>query len=77
MKHAHYMKDVRHLEVVDVYRVIDLFQVAHPALQHAVKKVLAAGQRGAKDEAKDVQEAIDSLERWKAMRTEDVMKADQ
>ena len=37
----------------------------------ALKKVLAAGKRGAKDDAKDVQEAIDSLQRWQVMREED------
>lgn len=70
-KHSHYKKDVRHLDMVDVYRVIDLWEIKHPALQHALKKVLAAGKRGAKDEDKDVQEAIDSLERWKEMQAED------
>ena len=71
VKHGHYKKDVRHLDMVDVYRVIDLWEIKHPALQHALKKVLAAGKRGAKDEDKDVQEAIDSLERWKEMQAED------
>jgi hypothetical protein len=69
--HAHYFKDVRHLEQIDVYRVLSLFGVTDPCLQHAVKKLLCAGQRGAKDIAKDVQEAVDTLERWKRMREED------
>ena len=70
-KHSHYFKDVRHLESVDVYRVLTLFGVTDPCLQHAAKKVLCAGARGAKGTAKDVQEAIDSLARWQAMRAED------
>lgn len=70
-KHSHYSRDVSHLDSVDIYRVIDLFGVQHAALQHALKKVMAAGQRGAKNEAQDVQEAIDSLTRWQAMRDED------
>lgn len=70
-KHSHYKKDVSHLSTVDVYRVLDLFEVTHPALQHALKKVLAAGKRGAKSDEKDVQEAIDSLNRWLQMRAED------
>lgn len=74
MKHSHYKKDVSRLETLDVYRVIDLFEVTHPALQHALKKILAAGKRGAKDDARDVQEAIDSLERWQEMRNEDAPK---
>ncbi len=70
-KHSHYSRDVSHLVSIDVYRVIELFGVQHAALQHALKKVMAAGQRGAKNEAQDVQEAIDSLTRWQAMRKED------
>lgn len=72
MKHNHYFKPVAHLEHIDVYRVLSLFNVTDPCLQHAVKKLLVAGGRGAgKDEAKDIQEAIDTLERWKGMRAED------
>lgn len=71
MSHDHYKKDVRHLDMIDVYRVIELFEVTHPALQHALKKILAAGNRGAKDWEKDVQEAIDSLNRALQMRAED------
>lgn len=71
-KHSHYFRSVQHLDHVDVYRVLALFNVADPCLQHAVKKLLVAGGRGAgKDEGKDIQEAIDTLERWKAMRAED------
>lgn len=69
--HAHYFKDVRHLDYIDVYRVIDLFAVEHPAMQHALKKVLAAGERGAKSQTQDAQEAIDSLQRFLEMKTED------
>ena len=69
-KHEHYFKDVSHLNKVDVYRVIDLWQITDPALQHALKKVLAAGKRGAKNQAQDVDEAIDSLVRWKEMQAE-------
>lgn len=76
MSHDHYKKDVKHLEMIDVYRVLDLWQVTSPPLQHALKKILAAGQRGAKDEAKDVQEAIDSLKRWQDMQAEDQKKVE-
>ena len=34
-----------------------------PCLQHAIKKLLCAGQRGVKDQAKDINEAKDTLER--------------
>lgn len=71
-KHSHYYKDVKHLETVDVYRVLELFSVVNPCLQHAVKKLLVAGGRGAgKDQSRDIQEAIDSLVRWQQMRDED------
>jgi hypothetical protein len=71
MSHDHYKKDVRHLDMIDVYRVIELFEVTHPALQHALKKVLCAGDRGAKDWERDVREAVDSLHRALQMRAED------
>lgn len=71
-KHAHYFKDVAHLDSLDVYRVINLFAVTDPCLQHAVKKLLVAGGRGAgKSIDKDIQEAIDTLVRWQSMREED------
>lgn len=71
MKHNHYKKDVSHLSFIDVYRVCQLFDVKDPCLQHAVKKVLCAGQRLAKGEAQDIQEAIDTLVRHQDMRQED------
>lgn len=70
-KHSHYYKDVRHLDTIDMYRVLQLFGVTDPCLQHAAKKVMFAGTRGAKDMNKDVQEAIDSLTRWIDMRAEE------
>lgn len=77
-KHPHYYKDVRHLETIDVYRVLTLFNVTDPCIQHAVKKLLVAGGRGAgKDIGRDVQEAIDSLERFKEMRVEDTVGRDR
>lgn len=70
--HGHYFKPVDGLPHVDVYRVLALFDVTDPALQHAVKKLLVAGGRGAgKDIRQDVQEAIDALLRWQEMRAED------
>ena len=70
-KHAHYHKSVAHLSSVDVYRVLGLFGVTDQALGHAIKKLLVAGNRGVKDMDKDVQEAIDTLQRWQEMRAED------
>ena len=73
-KFPHYFKAVGHLAYVDVYRVLDLFGVADPCLQHAIKKLLCAGGRGTKDAAKDVAEAIASLQRWQGMRAEDAQR---
>lgn len=71
-KHNHYFKDVSKLDTVDVYRVLHLFNVTDPCLQHAVKKLLVAGGRGAgKDISRDIKEAVDSLQRWQEMREEE------
>ena len=70
-KHNHYFKNTVHLNAVDVYRVLSLYGVTNPCLQHAIKKLLCAGDRGAKDIEQDVQEAIDALGRWQDMMEED------
>jgi hypothetical protein len=46
---------------LDVYDVLQAFDVRCPARQHAIKKLLAAGLRGAKDEETDLREACDSV----------------
>jgi len=74
-KHNHYFKDVSHLKTIDVYRVLDLFSVTDPCLQHAIKKLLVAGGRGAgKDIKKDLQEAVDSIQRGLQMMAENENK---
>lgn len=70
-KHAHYHKSVEHLSSVDIYRVLELFGVTDQALGHAIKKLLVAGNRGVKNMDRDVQEAIDTLQRWQEMQAED------
>jgi hypothetical protein len=70
-EYKHYQKNVEHLKWIDVYRVLVLFGVTNPCLQHAIKKLLCAGQRGIKDQKQDVQEAIASLLRYLEMQTED------
>ncbi len=72
--HSHYFKDVSNLNFIDVYRVLLLFGVTDPCLQHATKKLLCAGNRGVKDTRQDVQEAITSLVRCLEMQTEDETK---
>ena len=49
--------------VVDVYDVLQAFGVDCPALQHAVKKLLCAGLRGAKSAEQDISEAANSCRR--------------
>jgi hypothetical protein len=48
---------------IDVYDVLVAFKVTNPASQHAIKKILASGQRGVKDFEQDLLEAIASLKR--------------
>ena len=74
-KHPHYHKDVKGLETIDVYRVLQLFNVTDPCLQHAIKKLLVAGGRGAgKGPERDIQEAIDCLTRSLEIINEDYNK---
>ena len=47
---------------VDVYRVLNAFDVHDAATQHAIKKLLAAGKRGHKGYVQDLKEAIASIE---------------
>ncbi len=72
-KHNHYFKPVpAGVTHVDVYRVLSMFNVTDPCLQHAIKKLLVAGGRGAgKNIEVDVKEAIDSLKRKLEMIDED------
>ena len=48
---------------VDVYAVLDAFNVTCPARQHAVKKLLCAGLRGKGDALQDLKEARDAVDR--------------
>ena len=68
--HNHYFKPCPY-DTLDVYRVISIFGVTDPCIQHALKKLLCSGVRGHKDQEKDIQDVIDTLERWKEMRYED------
>ena len=48
---------------VDVYDVLAAFGVNCQARGHAIKKLLMAGQRGHKDGAQDLREAMQAIER--------------
>lgn len=47
---------------VDVYRVLDAFEVDSHAIAHSIKKLLAPGLRHAKTREQDLKEAINSIE---------------
>jgi hypothetical protein len=49
--------------VVDVYCVLEAFNVTCPARQHALKKLLCAGLRGKGDSIQDLTEARESVDR--------------
>ena len=70
-QYPHYHKDVSKLETIDVYRVLTLFKVTEPCIQHSIKKLLCAGDRGDKSMIKDITEARDSLNRHLEMLQED------
>lgn len=55
-----YQREIKPGVFVDVYDVLQAFNVTNPALQHLVKKALAVGQRGHKDVAEDLQDIVDS-----------------
>ena len=48
---------------IDVYDILQAFNVTNPAIAHAVKKLLAGGKRGYKDIEQDYKEAIASIKR--------------
>jgi hypothetical protein len=69
-----YLRDCPYSKV-DVYRVLEIFQVTNPAIQHAVKKLLCTGIRGGKDFDQDLVESIQALVRLQEMRKEDADRA--
>jgi len=58
-----YRREIKPGVWVDVYEVLNAFNVDCPAMAHAIKKCLAPGQRGAKSAKQDKKEAIASIER--------------
>lgn len=69
-KYPQYFKDVSDISAIDLYQIAKLYEINDPALFHAFKKIVCAGKRGAKDQAQDVQEAIDALARWQELNNE-------
>lgn len=48
---------------IDVYDVLEIFEVKCPARQHAVKKLLCAGIRGKGDTLQDLEETAGAIQR--------------
>lgn len=63
MKQSRYHKSVAGYETIDVYDVLRLYEVESHPVGHAIKKLLMAGRRGAKDYRQDLQEAVQSIQR--------------
>ena len=66
-----YIVDISKYNKLDIYRILKLYEVSDPCLQHAIKKLLCAGKRGAKNFLQDVSEAMQSLQRFLEMQGED------
>lgn len=49
--------------MIDVYDVLQAFEVVNPALQHLIKKALCAGLRGHKKREQDLVEILESAKR--------------
>jgi hypothetical protein len=58
-----YMREIAPGFWVDVYDVIEAFEVTDGGMQHALKKILACGQRGHKDEEEDRKDILVSIKR--------------
>ena len=66
-----YIVDISKYNKLDIYRILKLYEVSDPCLQHAIKKLLCAGKRGVKNQTQDINEAILSLKRFLEMQGED------
>ena len=66
-----YIVDISKYNKLDIYRILSLYNVTNPCLQHAIKKLLCAGKRGSKNFLQDCNEAILSLQRLLEMQGED------
>lgn len=58
-----YMREILPNVWVDVYDVINAFEVTDGGMAHALKKILATGKRGHKDEAEDRKDILASIKR--------------
>lgn len=63
MKTNKYSREIKPGVFVDVYDVLNAFKTGSSAVDHAVKKLLAPGERGVKPREQDLKEAVASIER--------------
>ena len=66
-----YIVDISKYNKLDIYRILSLYNVTNPCLSHAIKKLLCAGKRGVKNQTQDINEAVQSLQRFLEMQGED------
>ena len=67
-----YIVDISKYNKLDIYRILKLYEVSDPCLQHAIQKLTCAGKRGgAKNYLQDDNEEILSLKRFVEMQGED------
>ena len=57
---------------VDVYRVLEAFNVSNPQLQHLIKKALCAGLRGHKDTKQDLLDIEASIQSAIVMHDQEI-----
>lgn len=58
---------------IDVYSVLEIFDITSPPMHNCIKKILFPGVRGSKDEIKDLKEALNNI----ARRIEDLEEDDK
>ena len=68
-EHSHYKYSYKGIKL-DPYRILQVYGITCPAQQHAIKKLLRAGN-SVKDLEQDIQEVIDTLQRKLEMLKED------
>ena len=76
-QYPHYYRSVKGLDYVDFYDIALLFNITDPALQHAIKKLLALGNRGHKEVEQDLAEVEQSLTRYRMILQEHGQQEDK
>lgn len=66
-EHSKYHREIKPGVFVDVYDVLQAWDVRNGALQHLIKKSLCPGQRGHKDLETDMNDIVASAKRAKEL----------